>query len=77
MILETLAPGFIFLIVLAAAGVIAIIAFLLFLFLRPKLKGNDKPSEQEIVEEEMNRILKPVDDEDTAKAIEAYKEEDE
>lgn len=76
MILD-LAPGFIFLIVLGIVAVIAIVAFLLYLYLRPRLKTNDKPSDDEIVKEEMNRILKPVDDEDTAKAIEEYKEEDE
>ena len=67
----------VFLIVLGAAAVIAIVAFLIYLYLRPKLKVDDKPSEEQIVEEEMNRILKPVDDDETAEAINDYKDEEE
>ena len=39
--------------------------------------NSDKPTEEQIVEEEMNRILKPVDDEKTAEEIEDYKDEEE
>lgn len=69
--------GIIFLIILGAAAVIALIAFLIYLYLKPKLKKDDKPTEEQIVREEMERVLKPIDDEETAKAVEQYKDEDE
>lgn len=69
--------GIIFLIILGAAVVIALVAFLIYLYLKPKLKKDDKPTDEQIVREEMERVLKPIDDEETAKAIEQYKDEDE
>lgn len=77
MLLEANQGLIIFLIVIAAAAVIAIVSFLIYFFLRPKLKVDDKPTEEQIVNEEMNRILKPVDDETTAEAINEYKDEEE
>ena len=70
-------PGIIFLIVLGVVAFIAIVAFLIYLYLRPKLKKDDKPSEEQIVNEEMNRILQPVEDEEVAKEINEYKDEEE
>ncbi|MBQ6920611.1 MAG: hypothetical protein IJQ72_01775 [Bacilli bacterium] len=69
--------GIIFLIILGAAAAIALVAFLIYLYLKPKLKKDDKPTEEQIVREEMERVLKPIDDEETAKAVEQYKDEDE
>ena len=69
-------PVLVFLIVLGAVALIAIFAFLLRLYLRPKLKSDDKPTEDQVLEEEMNRLLKPIDDDDTAQAVSEYKEED-
>ena len=69
--------GIIFLIILGAAAAIALVAFLIYLYLKPKLKKDDKPTEEQIVREEMDRILKPIDDEETARAVEQYKDEDE
>ena len=69
--------GFILLIILGAAAVIALVAFLIYLYLKPKLKKDDKPTDEQIVREEMERVLKPIEDEETAKAVEQYKEEDE
>ena len=69
--------GLIFLIILGAAAVIALVAFLIYLYLKPKLKKDDKPSDEQIVREEMDRILKPIEDEETAKAVEEYKDEEE
>ena len=66
-----------FLVILGAVVVIALVAFLIFLYLRPRLKHDDKPTEEQILHEEMDRVLKPIDDEETAKAVEQYKEEDE
>ena len=77
MTLAALNGGIIFLIILGAAAIIALIAFLIYLYLKPKLKKDDKPTEDQIVREEMERILKPIDDEETAKAVEQYTDEDE
>lgn len=67
----------IFLVVIGAAAAIAIVAFLIYLYLKPKLKKDEKPTDEQIVQEEMDRILKPIDDEETAKAVQEYKDEDE
>ena len=73
-----LSSGLIFVIVIGVAALIAIITFVIFRLLRPKLKEDDhKPSEEEIREEEMKRLLKPIEDEDTAKAVENFKEDEE
>ncbi len=66
----------IFLVVLAVVVVVAGVAFLLYLYLKPKLKKDDKPTEEQILHEEMDRVLQPIDDEETAKAVEQYKDED-
>lgn len=72
-------PGWvIFLIVLGTVAAVALVAFLIYLFaLKPRLKKDDKPTEEQILREEMDRVLKPIDDEETAKAVEQYKDEDE
>ena len=67
----------VFLIVLGVAVGIGLVAFLIYLYLKPKLKKDDKPTEEQIAQEEMNRILQPIEDEETAKAIENYKDEEE
>ena len=67
----------IFLIVLGVAAAIGLVAFLIYLYLKPKLKKDDKPSEEQIIQEEINRYLKPIEDEETAKAVEEYKDEEE
>ena len=77
MTLAALNGGIIFLIILGAAAIIALIAFLIYLYLKPKLKKDDKPTEEQIVREEIERVLKPIDDEETAKAVEQYKDEEE
>lgn len=77
MIFEISPTLMIFLIVLAAAIVICLVAFTLYRFLRPKLKRDDKPTDEEIVSEEMNRLLKPIDDDETAKAVNEYKDDEE
>lgn len=67
----------IFLIILGVAFGIGLVAFLLYLYLKPKLKKDDKPTDEQIVSEEINRVLKPIEDEETAKAVEQYKDEEE
>ena len=77
MILEINQGLMVFLIVLGVAAFLAIVAFLIRLYIRPKLKIDDKPTEEQIAEEEMNRILKPIDDDQTAEAVQEYKDEEE
>ena len=76
MLLEV-SPVGVFFIVVGGVAFIALLAFILFRILRPKLKQDEKPSEEELVKEEMNRILKPIEDDETAKAVSEYKDEDE
>ena len=61
--------------VIAAAGLIALVAFIIYRVLRPRLK-EEKPSEEEILQDEMNRVLEDVDDPETAKQISDYKEDE-
>ena len=63
--------------ILATAGIIAIVAFVIHRVMHPKLKSDDeKPSEDQIMKEELDRVLQPVEDEETAKEISEYKEEE-
>ena len=41
----------------------------------PKLK-EEKPSDEDILNEEMTRILQPIDDPETAKEVSEYKNEE-
>ena len=66
-----------FFIILGSIAAIALVAFLLYLYIKPKLKVDDKPTEEQLVEEEMNRILKPIEDDETAKAVSEYKDNEE
>ena len=65
----------IFIIVIAVAGVVALLAYILYRILRPRLK-EEKPSEEEILEDEMKRVLQDVEDEEVAKQISDYKEDE-
>ncbi len=65
----------IFLIVLGAAAVIGLIAFIIYRTLRPRLK-EEKPSEEEILQDEMKRVLQDVEDEEVAKQISDYKDDE-
>ena len=66
-----------FIIIISIAAVIAIVAFTIYKLIMPKLK-DDAPSEEEVLNEEMTRILQPIDDAETAKQVSEYKaEEDE
>ena len=57
--------------------VIALTAFIIYRISHPKLKQDDKPEESQIVDEELNRILKPIDDDEVAKEVEQYQDKDE
>ena len=65
----------IFLIILAVTGVIALVAFIIYRTLRPRLK-EEKPSDEEILQDEMKRVLQDVEDEEVAKQINDYKEDE-
>jgi flagellar basal body-associated protein FliL len=65
----------ILIIVIAVTAVIALLAYILYRFLRPKLK-EDKPSDEQILQDEMNRVLQDVEDPEAAKQISDYKEDE-
>ncbi|MBO4856743.1 MAG: hypothetical protein J5511_05200 [Bacilli bacterium] len=71
-------PIIILLIVVGAFAVIAIVAFIIYRLLRPKLKDENKEqkTEQDYAQEELDRILQPVEDEQTAKEISNYRQYD-
>ena len=64
-------------IILGVMVVIALTAFVIYRLTHPKLKQDDKPEESQIVDEELNRILKPIDDDEVAKEVEQYQDKDE
>ena len=79
MTLAALDSLWIFLIVIGSFGIIAIIAFILYRLLRPKLKGENKEeekTEQDYAQEELDRILQPVEDEQVSKEIQNAKQDD-
>lgn len=70
-------PIIVLLIILGIAGVIAIAAFVVYRLLHPKLKKEEETNEEKILQEELDRVLEPVEDEDIKKQIEDYKEDEE
>ena len=70
-----MSPVVIFLIVLGVTAVVALVAFVIYRTIRPKLK-EEKPSEEEILQDEMKRVLQDVEDEEVAKEISNYKEDE-
>ena len=66
----------ILIVVIGVTAIIALLAFIIYRFLRPRLK-EEKPSDEEILQDEMSRVLQDVDDEEAAKQISSYKEDDE
>ena len=65
----------IFLIVVGVVAIIGLVAFIIYRTLRPRLK-EEKPSEEEILQDEMKRVLQDVEDEEVAKQISDYKEDE-
>lgn len=79
MTLAALDSLWIFLIVVGSFGVIAIIAFILYRLLRPKLKGESKEeekTEEDYAKEELDRILQPVEDEQVSNEIQNAKQDE-
>ena len=68
-------PVLVFFIVFGAIALIALIAFIIYRTIRPKLK-EEKPSEEEILQDEMKRVLQDVEDEEVAKQISDYKDDE-
>ena len=67
----------IFLAVVGFFGAVAIIAFIIHLFLRPKLKEEKKENtEEENAKEELDRILQPVEDDKVSQEIQDYQQND-
>ena len=69
-------PVVVFLIVLGVTAVVALVAFIIYRTIRPRLK-EEKPSEEEILEDEMKRVLQDVEDEEVARQISDYSDDDE
>ena len=70
-----MSPVIVFLIVFGSIALIALIAFIIYRTIRPRLK-EEKPSEDEILQDEMKRVLQDVEDEEVAKEISNYKEDE-
>ncbi len=68
-------PVIVFLIVFGAIGLIALLAFIIYRTIRPRLK-EEKPSEEQILQDEMKRVLQDVEDEQVAKQISDYKDDE-
>ena len=79
MTLAALDNLWIFLIVIGSFAVIAVIAFILYRVLRPKLKSEDsdeQKTEEEYAQENLDKILQPVEDEEISKEIQSFKQND-
>ena len=68
-------PLLVFIIVIGVVAVIGIVAFAIYRALRPRLR-DEKPSEEEILQDEMKRVLQDVEDENVAKQISDYKDDE-
>ena len=68
-------PVIVFLIVLGVTAIVALVAFIIYRTIRPRLK-EEKPSEEEILQDEMKRVLQDVEDEEVAKQISDYKDDE-
>ena len=66
-------PAMILLLLIISFGVIALIVFIIRKFLN-KNKVDEKPTESEVVKEDLDRYLETVDDEQTQKAFDEYEE---
>ena len=64
-------------IIVGVVVVIGVTAFIIYRLTHPKLKQDNKPAEEEIVNEELNRILKPIDDDELAQKVNEYEDKDE
>ena len=65
-------PVVILLLILGCAALIAVIALIIYKILHPKLKQDKKIDEEKALQEELNRVLEPIDDEKISKDIQNY-----
>lgn len=68
-----------FFVVLGVCAAVAVIAFIIYRVMNPKMKKAE-PTEEEkakFVQEELDRYLQPIEDEETAKQVSEFKDEEE
>ena len=69
-------PAIILLLLLISFGAIALIVFIIRKFMN-KNKVDEKPTETEVVKEDLDRYLETVEDEETQKAFDEYEQNSE
>ena len=70
-------PVLILLIVIGSFALIAIIAYVIHRILHPKMKVDpEKPTDEQVVQENLDRVLEPIKDEELAKEVAEYKDEE-
>ncbi len=69
-------PVVILLLILGCAALIAVIALIIYKILHPKLKQDKKIDEEKALQEELNRVLEPIDDEKISKDIQNYQSDE-
>lgn len=63
-------------VILVVLGAICLISFLLYKYVLKKNKPTEVKDEKEIIEEELNRVLETVEDEETADKIKNFNQND-
>ncbi len=69
-------PVVILLLILGCAALIAVIALIIYKILHPKLKQDKKIDEEKALQEELNRVLEPIEDEKISKDIQNYQSDE-
>ena len=69
-------PILVLVIVVVTFAVIALVAFIIYRMLHPKLKEENKVDDKQAAKENLDRILVDVEDKETAEQIANYHEED-
>lgn len=69
-------PVVILLLILGCAALIAVIALIIYKILHPKLKQDKKIDEDKALQEELNRVLEPIEDEKISKDIQNYQSDE-
>lgn len=65
-----------FIIIIAVCAAIALVALLIYKWMHPKLKETNEKTEKDYANEELDRILQPIEDAETAKQVDEYKDEE-
>ncbi|MBR2505521.1 MAG: hypothetical protein IKB70_01070 [Bacilli bacterium] len=73
---KSVEPIIVLVIVIAVAGGIALVAYLIYRFTHPKIKQEEQVDERKAAEEELERILQPIEDEEIAKEVANYVDEE-